>query len=90
MVASNYGGARHPAWYYNVRANPSVTLCGGGFEGRFVAEEITAPEYDRPWALAKQWNPGYNSTKHLPEIERFRCSRSRHQAEPVDRLVGRR
>jgi deazaflavin-dependent oxidoreductase (nitroreductase family) len=33
LVASNYGGARHPAWYYNVKANPNVTLCAGGFEG---------------------------------------------------------
>ncbi|MGB2919203.1 MAG: nitroreductase/quinone reductase family protein [Mycobacterium sp.] len=60
LVASNYGGTRHPAWYHNVMANPTVTLCGGGFEGRFVGEEVTGAERDRLWALAKQWNPGYN------------------------------
>lgn len=60
LVASNYGGSRHPAWYHNVLANPTVTLCGGGYEGRFVGHEVTGAEYDRLWALAKQWNPGYN------------------------------
>lgn len=61
LVASNYGGIRHPAWYYNVKANPTVTICGGGFEGRFVGQEVTGAEYERLWALAKQWIPSsYN------------------------------
>jgi deazaflavin-dependent oxidoreductase (nitroreductase family) len=60
LVASNYGGARHPAWYYNVTANPAVTLLAGGFEGRFIGEEVTGAERARLWAPAKQWNPGYN------------------------------
>jgi deazaflavin-dependent oxidoreductase (nitroreductase family) len=60
LVASNYGGIRHPAWYYNVTANPTVTLAAGGFEGRFIAEEVTGAERDRLWALANQWNPGYS------------------------------
>jgi deazaflavin-dependent oxidoreductase (nitroreductase family) len=59
LVASNYGGLRHPAWYHNVKANPVVTLLGGGFEDRFVGEEVTGPEHERLWALAKRWNPGY-------------------------------
>ena len=60
LVASNYGGTHHPAWYHNVKANPTVTLSGAGFEGRFVGQEATGAERDRLWALAKQWNPGYN------------------------------
>ena len=59
LVASNYGGTRHPAWYYNVKAHPMVMLLGGGFEGRFAATEVTGAERERLWALAKQWNPGY-------------------------------
>jgi deazaflavin-dependent oxidoreductase (nitroreductase family) len=38
LIASNYGGTRHPSWYHNVKANPTVTLAAGGFEGRFVGE----------------------------------------------------
>jgi deazaflavin-dependent oxidoreductase (nitroreductase family) len=60
LVASNYGGARHPAWYHNVLAHPTVTLCGGGFEGQFVGREATGAEYDRLWARAKQWIPVYD------------------------------
>jgi deazaflavin-dependent oxidoreductase (nitroreductase family) len=60
LVASNYGGTRNPAWYHNVIANPAVTLRGGGYEGRFVGQEVTGAEHDRLWGLAKQWNPGYN------------------------------
>jgi deazaflavin-dependent oxidoreductase (nitroreductase family) len=59
LIASNYGATRHPAWYHNVIANPTVTLCRGGFEGRFVGQEVTGAEYDRLWGLATQWNPGY-------------------------------
>lgn len=60
LVASNYGGTRHPAWYHNVLSHPTVKLCGGGFEGRFVGQEITGAEYERLWALAKQWIPVYD------------------------------
>jgi deazaflavin-dependent oxidoreductase (nitroreductase family) len=60
LVASNYGGTRHPAWYHNVLANPTVTLCGGGYEGRFLGQEVTGVEYDRLWELAKHWIPGYS------------------------------
>lgn len=71
LIASNYGGTRHPAWYHNVRANPTVTLCGGGFEGQFVGQEVTGVEYDRLWALAKQWNPGYNMYEESSEDRRI-------------------
>jgi deazaflavin-dependent oxidoreductase (nitroreductase family) len=60
LVASNYGGTRHPAWYHNVIANPAVTLCGGGFRGPFIGHEVTGVEHERLWAMAKQWIPGYN------------------------------
>jgi deazaflavin-dependent oxidoreductase (nitroreductase family) len=59
LIASNYGDTRHPAWYHNVLAHPSVTLYGGGFEGRFVGREAVGVECDRLWALAKRWLPIY-------------------------------
>lgn len=58
--ASDYGGNRHPAWYYNVKANPEVTLFAGGYDGRFRAEETTGAERERLWALAKQLTVGYS------------------------------
>lgn len=59
VVASNYGGRRHPAWYHNVRANPQVTLAAGGYEGAFVGEEVMGAERDRLWRIAKEWIPSY-------------------------------
>ncbi|HEV7496000.1 nitroreductase/quinone reductase family protein [Baekduia sp.] len=59
LMASNFGQSHHPAWYYNVKANPEVTLYAGGYEGRFRGEEATGAEHDRLWALAKRFSVGY-------------------------------
>jgi len=56
VMASNYGGQKHPQWYYNLRAHPE---CDFGGES-FVGSEVTDPdEYARLWALAKRVYPGY-------------------------------
>jgi deazaflavin-dependent oxidoreductase (nitroreductase family) len=65
VIASNYGGSRHPAWYYNVLANPAVTISAGGYTGSFVGEEITGPERDRLWDLAVEFIPSYAEYKTL-------------------------
>jgi deazaflavin-dependent oxidoreductase (nitroreductase family) len=59
LMASNYGGAKHPAWYHNVKAHPDVTLYAGGHEGRFHGEETSGAERERLWGLAKQLTVGY-------------------------------
>lgn len=59
VVAANYGGRRHPAWYHNVRKQPRVRLTAGRYEGTFVGEEVTGAERDRLWELAKNWIPSY-------------------------------
>jgi deazaflavin-dependent oxidoreductase (nitroreductase family) len=59
LMASNFGQSRHPAWYYNVKANPEVTLYAGGYEGRFRGEEATGAEHKRLWELAKRLTVGY-------------------------------
>ena len=53
IIASNFGGPRNPAWYYNVEANPIVTLYGRGIRGRFMADEIYGAERDRLFQRAK-------------------------------------
>jgi deazaflavin-dependent oxidoreductase (nitroreductase family) len=47
VIASNFGAVHKFAWFYNVKANPEVTLSARGFGGRFRAEEIVGPERDR-------------------------------------------
>lgn len=59
VVASNYGGLKHPAWYHNVKANPRVTLASRGYRGTFIGEEATGAERDRLFALAQQFMPNY-------------------------------
>jgi deazaflavin-dependent oxidoreductase (nitroreductase family) len=53
LIASNFGEARNPAWYHNVKANPIVTLYGRGVCGHFMAEEIYGAERDRLFRRAK-------------------------------------
>jgi len=46
-IASNFGAPHRPAWYYNVKAHPEVTLWGRGFGGSFRAEELVGRERDQ-------------------------------------------
>lgn len=59
LIASNYGGARHPAWYHNLVAHPECELRIGERGGRFVAREATGADRDRLYALAVKLYPGY-------------------------------
>ncbi len=50
-IASNYGGPKHPQWYYNLKAHPECELGGE----KFLATEFTDPdEYARLYGLAVQ------------------------------------
>ena len=56
VIASNGGGVTHPAWAYNLRAQPE---CEFGDE-EFCAIEVTDPdEYARLYALAEKVFAGY-------------------------------
>jgi deazaflavin-dependent oxidoreductase (nitroreductase family) len=56
LVASNFGGDKHPQWYHNLRANPD---CEFGLEP-FTAVEVTDPDdYARLFALAERVYAGY-------------------------------
>ncbi len=56
LIASNFGGQKHPAWYHNLKAHPECRF--GGEE--FVAHEVTdAGEHARLYALAQQVYSGY-------------------------------
>jgi deazaflavin-dependent oxidoreductase (nitroreductase family) len=47
LVASRGGDVHHPAWYYNLLANPDVTFTVEGKERPYHARLATAME--RPW-----------------------------------------
>lgn len=59
LIASNWGQAKHPAWYYNLKANPRVTITHNGQTRPYLAHEATGEERARCWARAVALYPGY-------------------------------
>jgi len=59
LVASNWGQPALPAWYTNLRANPSVTVTAAGRSAPYLALETWDEERERCWRLAMNIYPGY-------------------------------
>jgi deazaflavin-dependent oxidoreductase (nitroreductase family) len=59
MVASKGGDPAHPSWYWNVKANPSVTVQDGDKVTTGTAREIDGAEREHWWALAVEAYPPY-------------------------------
>jgi deazaflavin-dependent oxidoreductase (nitroreductase family) len=78
LIASNSGGARHPAWYHNLLANPECELHIGQRGGSFIAREVEGPERDRLYALAAQ---------RLAKVFELHEKRSGSRTIPVMRLT---
>ena len=56
LVASRTGLPKHPAWYYNLRANPEIQLFIGGQEKAYVARELKGEERERYWRRASNYS----------------------------------
>lgn len=61
LVASNWGGKKHPAWYYNLKANPEAKITIGDRTLNYVATEVFGEERERCWDTAVSIYPGYNT-----------------------------
>ena len=59
LVASKAGATRHPAWYFNVRANPDVELTLDGRRQPMRARIAEGDERDRLWAMVCDNYSGY-------------------------------
>jgi deazaflavin-dependent oxidoreductase (nitroreductase family) len=59
ITASNGGSPRQPAWYYNLRADPSATIQVGKSVIEVHAEEATGEDRDRLWARLVEVAPTY-------------------------------
>ncbi|WP_457144387.1 nitroreductase family deazaflavin-dependent oxidoreductase [Mycobacterium sp. URHB0021] len=59
MVASKAGDPKHPAWYFNVKANPTVTLQDGDKLVTLTAREIDGVEREYWWKRAVEAYPPY-------------------------------
>jgi deazaflavin-dependent oxidoreductase (nitroreductase family) len=60
VIASNYGQARHPAWYYNLRADPEGEIAVDGKRRRFRAVEAQGERRDRIWQQGLRVYPGWS------------------------------
>ncbi|HID51812.1 MAG TPA: nitroreductase family deazaflavin-dependent oxidoreductase [Anaerolineae bacterium] len=61
LIASNWGGRKNPAWYYNLKANPEAMVRLNGQNTIYTAKEVTGKEKERCWTRATDVYPGYNA-----------------------------
>jgi deazaflavin-dependent oxidoreductase (nitroreductase family) len=59
LFASNAGADTHPAWYFNVRANPRVRIEVGDDVFDAKATELTGAERDEKYAEQARRYPGF-------------------------------
>lgn len=58
LIASNYGQAKHPSWYYNLLKHPKCQLFADGREdrgGSFIARPTQSEDHDRLFGLAEAY-----------------------------------
>ncbi len=59
LVASNFGRAHHPGWYYNILADPQVHVNIHGHTFACRAREASGIEYLELWERAVRYYPGF-------------------------------
>lgn len=71
MVASKGGDPKHPSWYFNVVANPTVTVQDGDKSLTGTARQIEGAEREHWWEIAVEAYPPYaeyqtKTTRQIP------------------------
>lgn len=59
IVASNWGGDKHPDWYFNLKKNPQATLEVNGKRISVTAHEAQGDEYEYLWKYLTERHPPY-------------------------------
>ena len=73
VIPSNNGQSRPPAWWFNLQANPDITIQIGRDQLRVRAEVLGDKEHARCWDLMRQVNPQIDhyvelSGRHIPAV----------------------
>ncbi len=63
LVATNFGQAHYPSWYFNLKAHPNAVCSIGGVTHPYLAHEATGQEYDLFWECATRIYIGYSFYK---------------------------
>jgi len=72
LIATNFGNARNPAWYFNMRAHPQVECTDDRGSRIYHVREATGAEYAQIWRTAVEFYIGYAAykkragTRHIP------------------------
>ena len=79
IIASKAGAPTNPDWYYNIKANPTVTVEIGAEKFEATAEEITGDERNRLYAAQVAVMPGFQeyadkTSRVIPVIALTRTS----------------
>ncbi len=61
LIASYFGNQHHPAWYYNLIAQPEAIVIDHERSGSFIAREAIDAERDRYWQRAVNVYAGYEA-----------------------------
>jgi deazaflavin-dependent oxidoreductase (nitroreductase family) len=63
VIASNFGRAHNPGWYYNLKANPECKVMWNGRSGTYTAREAEGAEREKYWQLGLSYYAGYDKYK---------------------------
>ena len=69
VIASMGGAPKHPEWYLNLVAEPSVTLQDGAERHELSARTAAGAERARLWALAVDQWPDYAAYQEMTDRE---------------------
>ena len=61
VIASNYGQPHHPAWYFNLRADPAAEIAVDGARTRVRAVEVEGEQRARIWEQGLAVYPGWST-----------------------------
>ena len=63
LVASMGGMPMHPSWYYNVMANPRISVQIGSEKKYYLAKKLTSEEKEKVWPTVCAHYPDYDQYK---------------------------
>jgi deazaflavin-dependent oxidoreductase (nitroreductase family) len=71
LIASNFGQANNPAWYYNLKAYPDVLIDIEGNSLGYSAREVHGDEREALWSKAVELYSGFNVYKERAKDRRI-------------------
>ncbi len=64
LVASQGGAATNPTWYYNLVANPEITVAVHGKTLSLTARQANSEEKQQVWPICVEHYPDYEDYRH--------------------------